>query len=332
MPTGPFPILFFAPTDPIEAVFASGLFKRLHDEVDNASFTVVASAASAPLFRDAPKREATILREGRASSASASLLLQLRRRRWGLVLDSMGTRLSGLVPAKRRARPKPAADDAGPVHKLIALARLLKLEEEPPAPYLFVSERTREQARELIGEGRPLLAMAPGAPWIGRAWPPERFARVAARLLADGGPLAGGRLLIVGAPEESRAAESLRRSVVRERWIDLVGQPDLLLVQACLAEARLFVGGATLHTHLAASAGTPTLALFGPDDEAIERPWGDKARVVRGPRSFAAIHATDLNLDQPVCHMLDLPVEQVADAAVQLFQDTEPKAGKRKHG
>jgi ADP-heptose:LPS heptosyltransferase len=120
--------------------------------------------------------------------------------------------------------------------------------------------------------------------------------------------------------------------VARGRWIDLTGQSDLLLVQACLAQARLYLGGATLYSHIAAAAGTPTIALFGPNDDAVERPWGENVRVVRGPRSFKAIQATDPHLDQPVCHMLDLPVEQVAEAALQLLDDTGPKTGKRRHG
>jgi ADP-heptose:LPS heptosyltransferase len=329
MSTGPFPILFIAPSDPIDAMFASGVFKRLHDEIDNAAFTVVADPASAPLFRDAPKREVTILRQGRGLSQTMSLWMQLRRRRWGLVLDADGGKLAGWVPAKKRARPRP--DDGAPVHKVIAAARLLKLEEEPPAPFLFVSDKVEARAREILGEGGgPLLALSPGAPWIGRAWPPERFARTAAQLLGERSPLSQGRLLIVGAAEDWKAAESLRRSIVRERWIDLTGEKDPLLVHACLAKARLFIGGATLYAHMAASAGAPTIALFGPNDETIERPWGDQVRAIRGPRSFKALQASDPGLDQPVCHMLDLPVETVGAAALELLKQTAP--GKRKHG
>jgi ADP-heptose:LPS heptosyltransferase len=150
--------------------------------------------------------------------------------------------------------------------------------------------------------------------------------------MGSGGALEGARMLIVGAQEDGPAAESLRRSIAREKVIDLTGQKDLLLVHACLARARLFVGGACLHTHLAAAAGAPVIALFGPNDEAVERPWGAAVRVVRGPRSFKTIKAGDPNLDQPVCHMLDLPVEQVAEAALQLIEETTPKTGKRRHG
>ena len=330
MPSGPFPILFFAPPEPQDALFVSGVFKRLHDEIDNASFTVVTGPKAAALFRDAPKREATIVDEGPGLGRSMDLWGKLRRRRWGLIVDTVGRKLSANLPAKRRLRAG-EADPAGG-HRVAQAARLLKLEdEEPPAPFLFVSEQTGRRAQEILGEGGPLLALAPGAAWIGRTWPVERFARLAARLLEDPA-FEGGRMLIVGTPEDRRAAETLRRTIPKDRWIDLTGEKDPLVVHACLGRTRLFVGGAVAFTHMAAAAGAPTLALFGPDDEAATAPWGPRARVVRGPRSLQAIRSVDPNLDQPVCHMLDLPVETVLDAARQLIKDTAKDMEKRRHG
>jgi ADP-heptose:LPS heptosyltransferase len=325
MPPGPFPILFFAPSDLEDAIMASGVFKRLHDEIDNASFTVVAGEAAAALYRDAPKREATIVDEGHG----LALWSRLRRRRWGLILDAAGRRLSGTLPAKRKMR---ASDlEPQPGHKVVQAARLLKLGDDPPAPYIFTSDKTLARAAELLGDGGPLLALAPGAPWIGRAWPVERFVRLAAQLL-ETPELAGGRLLVVGDAEDRPRAETLRRTIVRDRWIDLTGERDPLVVHACLQRARLFVGGATPFSHLAAAAGAPALALFGPDDEAVSGPWGAKARVLRGPRSAQAIRALDPHLDQPVCHMLDLSVESAMAAAQELLDASAPSVDKRRHG
>ena len=329
MASGPFPILFFAPTDLQDAIMVSGVFARLHDEVDNASFTVVAGAEAAALFRDAPKREATVIDETSGLGARLALWSRLRRRRWGLILDAAGRKLSGSLPALRRMRISDL--DPAPGHKVIQAARLLKLEEDPPPPFLFTSEKTRARAEELLGGGGPILALAPGGSWIGRTWPMERYARLAARLL-DEPALEGGRLLIVGDASDTKAAETLRRTIPRGRWIDLTAERDPLVVYACLKRVRLFVGGAVAFTQMAAAAGAPTLALFGPDDETVSGPWGPHARVLRGPRSVQAIRTVDSHLDQPVCHMLDLPVEKALDAARELLKDTAADMEKRRHG
>ena len=316
-----FPILFLAPADATGAILASGLLKRLHDEVEDARFTIVASAQSAPLFRDVPGLDALHVADRSRRMDVLSLWLKLRRRRWGLTLDAAGGKITNYLFAKRHgARRDPSAP---PAHKVIEAARLLKLEDDPPAPYLFTSESTEARARELLGPGGAWLAMAPAARWVGAAWPVERFARTAVALIGPDGPLADARLLITGSPDDWREAESLRRSIHRDRWIDLTRHADPLLTLACLRQARLFIGGATPFTHLAAAAGAPTLGLFGPSDEAVEGPWGPKSRSVRGSRSFEAIRAADPSLDQSVCHMLDLQVESVTAAAAALLARTE---------
>ena len=329
MPSGPFPILFFAPSELEDALSVTGVFKRLHDEIDNASFTVVTGPKAAELFREAPKREATVIDEGPGLGRALALWGRLRHRRWGLIVDPTGRELSGRLPARKRVRASP--DEPATGHKVVQAARLLKLEEEPPAPFLFVSGDTERRAAEILGEDGPLLALAPGASWVGRTWPVERFARLAARLLEDPA-LEGGRLLIVGEPGDRNPAETLRRTIPRDRWIDVTGERDILVVHACLARARLFVGGAAYFTQMAALAGVPTLALFGPDDEAVAGPWGPHARVIRGPRSAQAIRAIDPHLDQPVCHMMDLSVETVLDAARGLLNDTAAEMEQRRHG
>lgn len=51
---------------------------------------------------------------------------------------------------------------------------------------------------------------------------------------------------------------------------------------ACwLARARLYIGNDSGVTHLAAAAGTPVLALFGPTDPNVWGPRGDNVRIAR---------------------------------------------------
>jgi len=318
-----FPILVLAPDDMADAVMASGVIARLHAEVPNAAFTIVAGPKSAPLFRELPSLERQVLERGEDVWSGLDLWRRLRRRRWGLILDPTGGRMAGWLAAQRKAVAKPR-ETAGE-HKVVQAARLLLLESDPPPPFLFVSEHTRARARQLVGDGRPLLAVAPGAEWVGAAWPVERLARAMVQLLSDNGPLADGRLMIVGGPDDRPLAEELRRTISRARAVDLTGETDPLTVYAALAMARLYIGPAGGFTQLAAAAGAPTLGLYGPNDEAIEGPWGAKARTVRGPRGLEAIRRADPTLSQQVCHLLDLTVDQVVTAARELLAHTEPQ-------
>lgn len=134
--------------------------------------------------------------------------------------------------------------------------------------------------------------------------------------------MAGARLMVLGGPEDAGVVQALRHVVAKGRFIDLVGKVDLLTAYACLKRARLFIGNDSGLMHLAAAAGVPTIGLFGPSDEQLYAPWGAVTRVVRGPRSFQEILVVDPNFQQALCHMMDLPIETVVDAATDLLAET----------
>jgi len=320
MASRPFPILCFMPERPTEAIQASGLIRRLSEEIPRAAFTVVAGPRSEPLFRDTPGLRGTIEHTAGGFGSGFKLWSQLRGRRWGLILDAVGHGASRYLSAERRAIRDA---DMPAEHGVVCAARLLKLDADPPAPHLFTSPETEALAADLTRGASPIIAVGAGGGWIGKRWPAERYAFVISQLTGERGPAPGARVMILSAAADRAAAEPIRRLVPASRLIDLTGQTDLLLAYACLKHARLFLGNATALAHLAAAAGCPTVSLFGPSDDALYSPWGDHAVVVRGPRTFEEVQRSDPQLSQPVCHMFDIPVDAVVRAATRLLRETD---------
>jgi ADP-heptose:LPS heptosyltransferase len=125
----------------------------------------------------------------------------------------------------------------------------------------------------------------------GKRWPVERFAALAA---ASDLPVAvlGGRGEAPLAAEIAAAAPSAR---------DLTGQTSFAEIAALARRAAWAVGNDTGPTHLIATAGCPTLALFGGDS--------DPARCApRGPATEVLRHIP----------LSDLPVEAVRRAVAAL--------------
>jgi len=320
MPGGSFPILFITATRIGDAVLSSGLVRRLLEEIPNARFTIVAGPAAAPLFLDTPQLDEIIVFEkSRDGGHWFRLWRQVRHRRWGLVVDLRGSAIGRFLKRKRRAtfRRLPGP----PVHKVIEAARVLQMEQDPAAPYLFTSAETDAAAADLTAGEGPILALAPSANWVGKTWPVERFAQAAIQLLGEAGPMRGGRLMVLGGPDDAGVVQALRHVVPKDRFIDLVGKVDLLTSYACLRRARLFIGNDSGLMHLAAAAGAPTVGLFGPSDDRRYAPWGPKTRVVRGPRTYEQILAVDPGFQQALCHMMDLPVDTVVAAARELLAE-----------
>jgi len=317
----PFPILFIAPSRIGDAVLASGLIEALKAEVPEARFTIVGSALSAPLFARTPGLENLLVLEKRPLSLHwLELWRKVSGRHWGLVVDLRGSGLSGRLRRSRRAVYSKSAERGE--HKVVEAARLLRLEADPPSPFLHTDPEIEARAAALTAGVGPILAMAPNANWIGKTWPIERFASVARRLLGPGGALAGGTLMVLGGPNDRAAAAPLKASAPGGRLIDLVGTEDILVAFAALKRARLFIGNDSGLMHLAAAAGAPTLGLFGPSDETRYAPWGPHGRTVRGSRPFEHFVEVDPKLNQAIGHMIDLPAARVLAAADALIAQT----------
>lgn len=122
---------------------------------------------------------------------------------------------------------------------------------------------------------------SPGRP--GKRWPVERFAALAATLDL---PVA-----VVGGPAEASLAAAIARQAA---VIDLTGRTSLAGLGAVARRAAFALGNDTGPTHLAAAAGCPTLALFGPEsDPALCAPRGRAVAVLRHPR-LAALEVAEV--------------------------------------
>jgi heptosyltransferase-3 len=309
-----FPILYIAEADAEVAILSSGALASLVEAIPQAEFTVVGSAASAPLFADTPRLRRLIVLDKTGRWDWIALWNQVRDTKWGLVVDMRGTRFSERL--RRQKRAVRGADLPG-LHGVEQAARILQLD-DIPAPRLYFNEETQAAAEALIGDDpAPLLAVGPGADWIGKRWPAERFAKVAAALLADDGPLAGGRLMIVGEEADRDAAHTIRLAVQRNRVVELQGKLTRLQTAAALSRAALYVGNDSVWTHLAVAAGVPSVGVFGPSDDSLVGPW--QGVSIRGERSLEEFKAIDPRLNQAIHHMLGLPADRVLRAAKGLL-------------
>lgn len=312
-----FPILYIAEADAEEAVMSSGVLAHLVQAIPQARFTVVGSRASAPLFAQMPRLDELIVLEAEGTLDWISLWNRLREPRWSLIVDMRGGSISARLRRVRRAVREPEVEPG--LHAVEAAARVLQLDEAAP-PRLFPGAEAEAAVDALLGPGRePLLAIGPCVDWMGKAWPAERYAKVAAALLAPDGPLAGGRLLIVGGDSDRDAVHTIRLAVTRNRGVEAQGRLSPLESCAALARADLYLGGDSLWTQLAVAAGTPCLAVFGPSDETRRGPWGGVS--VRGPRSLDEFRALDPNLNQAIHHMMDLPAERVLKKARMMLAE-----------
>lgn len=193
-----------------------------------------------------------------AYTRSAALLERLNERARRLIVHA---------PAPPPHGPHAAVWLAGAVAPLLGSP-------SPPAPSLAETPPlsfTDAEHREAEERTRPLprrfLAVHPGSGSPSKNWRLDGFLE-AARALAG-----GAAWLLVAGPAEAGLAPPEGALLARE-W-------SLRVLGAALARAGLVLANDSGVAHLAAAAGAPTLALFGPTDPALWAPVGPWVAALR---------------------------------------------------
>lgn len=284
------------------------VFRALRAAQPQARLTVVALCGTAEAACMIPEvdevlaiRSSGLLPLGRDGLRA---LGRLRRRRPDVIVDieyfsklsSVFCALSGArcrlgfrLPARWRER----LIDGGiafreDIHFRECVARLLTplgvAYRQLPASADGVSAAAKAAADALLsGDGR-WIAVNPHATalCVQRRWPLDRFAGVAATLLARYADL---RMVVPGTAAERDASEDLRQRLpesLRSRVLVLAGRTDLPALAAVLRRCRLVLTNDTGIMHVAAAVGAPLVALFGPESPVRYGPLSAGAVVLTG--------------------------------------------------
>ena len=294
-------ILFITATRVGDAVLSTGLLDHLLAAYPQARFTIACGPVAAGLFDRMPRRDRTIVVDKRRFDLHwATLWAACIGTHWDLAVDLRGSALTLLLRVRRRAIMR-GGRRPGP--RLAHLAGALGLT-QPPLPVAWTDGMDRALAERMLPDGTPIIGLGPTANWAGKIWPAERFVELFNDLATR---IPGARAAVFGGAGGGEAAAAAPVLAALPGAIDLVGRLTLPEAAACLARCALFIANDSGLMHLAASAGTPTLGLFGPTPATEYAPAGRMTAVALadGPPGAAPMEA--------------LPVGAALHAAEQLL-------------
>jgi ADP-heptose:LPS heptosyltransferase len=167
-------------------------------------------------------------------------------------------------------------------HLLAELARY-GISPAGTVPRIFLAPSDRERGREWlsragVGEKEKAVFLHPGSGSRRKVWPLERFTALAQTLEER----AGARILVILGPAEGVEARTAFEGAGPKAPVFVKGL-SILDLASVLAEGRLLVGNDSGVSHLAASLGLTTVAVFGPTDPGLWAPRSERAVVVRRP-------------------------------------------------
>ena len=170
---------------------------------------------------------------------------------------------------------------------------------------------------DLVAGG--FVHLHPTSRWMFKTWPASQVGALIDRL-AD----LGHRVVLTAAPSQTELS-MIERVLTHTRAapVNLAGLLTLKELAALTARARLFVGVDSAPMHIAASQGTPTVALFGPSGEIEWGPWKVAHRIVASTIHPCRPCGNDGCGGSKVSECLTtLPLERVLQAAQSLLQET----------
>jgi len=294
---------------------------------------VLASTLCAPLAEYMPGVRQPIIwdlpRSQLALSQQSALAARLKRERYGSALVMPRTWKSALAPFLARIpqrtgflgearllvlndvrlgeRRLPRMVDRC---AMLALPRGASLPPAWPLPELAVpaaASAAWRQSRSLNADGRPVVALAPGAVGPSKRWPGSAYATLTQQLMTD-----GAAVWVLGGPaEKALAAEIVGDTGAR----DLTG-PDLRDAIFALASATVAISNDSGLLHVAAALGTPTIGIFGPTSPWHWAPLNPLAAIIE---TKSALECRPCH--KPVCRfghhrcMREIGVDEILAAA-----------------
>jgi heptosyltransferase-2 len=180
---------------------------------------------------------------------------------------------------------KPPKGELNEAEIYLSLARAVGIQEKSGMEF-YPADQDRDSATEKLQgevgwEGiNPLVVVHPGGggnpaePNHDIRWPEERFALLCSRLVRK----YGAHVVLVA----SKAEEGISKKILGLTPVpisNLTGTLSLGEVGALCEVADLYVGNDTGPTQISVAMGCPTLAIYGPTDPAVSRPYGDNRKV-----------------------------------------------------
>jgi heptosyltransferase-2 len=121
------------------------------------------------------------------------------------------------------------------------------------------------------------VAIGAGASYgSAKCWPPERFAEVANRLIAE----LDAEIILFGTAGETAVSSAIAAGL-RRAPIDLTGRTAIADLPALLSRCQLFIGNDSGAMHVASSVGLAVVGVFGPTDPFGTAPVTPRCTIVQ---------------------------------------------------
>lgn len=158
--------------------------------------------------------------------------------------------------------------DIGPVEHQFRILKMLGIDLKDPRLELWPSEEDESYIEELLSSewlsaNQKIIGINVGASprWLTKSWPVELMIK-----LCDELEFKDIRIVLTGTEEDSQKANTLIAGLKNAKVINACAKTTVNQLACLIRKCSVFVSADSSPLHIAAAAGTPFVALFGPTD------------------------------------------------------------------
>jgi heptosyltransferase-2 len=145
-------------------------------------------------------------------------------------------------------------------------------------PRLYSNQDMKNRARQLIGDFKQYVIIAPQSRATSRRWGYDKYSQLAARISNE----LKMKIVFLGAADEIDIVENVGKQSGIE-YLNLAGKSSLMVSFEIMKKAAAYVGNDSGGAHLAAASGTYTISISGADNPDETRPLARRGKVIRKP-------------------------------------------------
>ncbi len=320
-----------------DVLLATPTLKAVKASWPAARLTMLVNRGTEEVVTGNPNVDEVLVLDRGPLASQYKFAMAVRRRKYDLVIDLTDADRSAFLSwlsgapmrigfnVEQRSRGfcyttvvRPGPDVVHRVDRDCAALGPLGIRAKPDPPEMWINKQDHEAAEELlrrleVDDVRPIAVLQPGARYWFKAWPPERFARLADHLAETH----GHQVLIAGSGQERQLAKTIR-DAAKSRPAVMVGEATVKQFAAVLKRAVLLVGNDSGAMHIAAAMGTPVVALFGPSNPMEWGPRGGPVEILyKGLDCRACFHPTCRRGEENCMRLIS--VEEVCFAVTKIL-------------
>ncbi len=145
------------------------------------------------------------------------------------------------------------------VDAFMEFSRVLGIQVEPPVWNLPVSAEDVAWAKEVLGDGAPILMISPCSSHPLRNWQAEHYAQVADHAISE----LSMRVVLTGGPSALEIDTGREiEAAMRKQAQNLIGKDTIRQSVALLKQAEVVISPDSGPAHLASCVGTPVIGLY----------------------------------------------------------------------